>query len=113
MNEPRIFLHVMFSFADIRKQLGEKAIKEDWQEKKTREIRRALKEKPFRQKQILSQDYSDPYEGSNQWKLKLEGNKLKHEFHKTNDFIPNNYKILRKKDRFTQFNKIKKVLKTH
>lgn len=54
------------------KEVIEKATKEKWTRDKTREIKRAIKDKPLRREQILSQDYSDPYEGSSQWKMRLE-----------------------------------------
>jgi ParB/RepB/Spo0J family partition protein len=56
----------------LREKLAEKAIKEDWTTDKARDIRRSIAEHPLRTKQILSQDYTDPHEGSNQWKLRLE-----------------------------------------
>ena len=56
----------------VRKTMAKKSIKEKWSRDKAREINRAIKEKPLRQKQILDQDYSDPYEGSSQWKARLE-----------------------------------------
>ena len=54
------------------KQVIEKAVKEKWTRDKTREIKKAIQERPLREKQILAQDYSDPYEGSGQWKSRLE-----------------------------------------
>ena len=54
------------------KEIISKAVKEKWGRDKTREIKQAIKERPLRQKQILSQDYSDPFEGSSQWKTRLE-----------------------------------------
>lgn len=54
------------------KDFIQKAVKEKWGRDKTREIKKAIQEWPLRRKQILSQDYSDPYEGSSQWKLRLE-----------------------------------------
>lgn len=49
-----------------------KAVKENWSRDKTREIKKAIEERPLRKQQILQQDYTDPYPNSNQWKLRLE-----------------------------------------
>ena len=53
-------------------KMAEKAIDEKWSEDKTQEIRKAMEERPARSEQILSQNYSDYYEGSTSWKLTLE-----------------------------------------
>jgi ParB-like chromosome segregation protein Spo0J len=57
---------------DTRRELAEKAVKEDWTTDKARDIRQAIAEKPMRKDEILSQDYSDPVPGSQQWRTKLE-----------------------------------------
>ena len=56
----------------LRKKLAEKAVKEDWTTDKARDIRKAIKENPLKEKQIMDMDYADPWEGSSQWKRRLE-----------------------------------------
>ena len=63
----------------LQKKVVKKAVKENWSVDKSRDIRKAIKEYPHREKEILSRDYSDPVneegetmKGSTTWKDRLK-----------------------------------------
>jgi hypothetical protein len=53
-----------------KKTMAEKATKENWDEIRAYEVRKAIEEKPLRAKEILSHDYSDSEK--RHWKTTLE-----------------------------------------
>lgn len=74
------------------KEVVEKAVKEKWTRDKTREIKKAIEDKPLRRKQILEQDYSDDHEGSIRWKLRLEVAKSDVDIDKTREIAEDHEK---------------------
>lgn len=85
-----------------RIKLAEKAVDEKWNQEKSRKIKKAIKENPLREKQILSMDYSDPYEGSNQWKLRLEVAKSDIDVQALEDMKVNREKMFHQVDKWDQ-----------